>query len=66
LFANPLSATLESLCLSTTEKEVPEWMEMMKNRPELCLKANQKIAQRMKHGQFPYSKEFEQDSDGLA
>jgi speckle-type POZ protein len=44
----------------------PEWMEMMKNRPDLCLKANQKIAQRMKHGQFPYSKEFEQDSDDLA
>jgi hypothetical protein len=41
-------------------------MEMMKNRPDLCLKANQKIAQRMKHGQFPYSKEFEQDSDDIA
>ena len=29
----------------------------------LCLKANQKIAQRMKFGQIPYSKEFEKDSD---
>ena len=44
----------------------PEWMDMMKNRPDLCLKANQKIAQRMKYGQFPYSKEFEQDSDDAA